>query len=157
MLPGGCRVCSDHPVDAASESNLHGGNAPALSNSAHKSPTKKPKSGFKPPSAIFRRAPQEQNVFWHASQTKEPPVNFTPGGVSNCSIPLPSMPNADSFIKLKLGLISVLKKALTRSHEKGFTQRAWLASEHAVHISSELWDSSWGCGYVHCQSLCAHS
>ena len=45
-------------------------------------------------------------------------------------------------------MISVLKRALTRSHEKGFTQRAWLASEQAVHINGEPWDRTWGCGCV---------
>ncbi|KAI8998781.1 peptidase family C78-domain-containing protein [Trametes punicea] len=87
---------------------------------------------FKPSSMFSGGIPvEQQNVFWHASQASEPPPNFTPG------------------------LIPVLKKALSKSHERGVTQRAWLAFELAVHIQYELWDVSWGCGYRNYLMACA--
>ncbi|KAI0374736.1 DUF1671-domain-containing protein [Pilatotrama ljubarskyi] len=76
-------------------------------------------------------APEKRNIFWHSSRTSEPPANFSPG------------------------LIPVLKKALTKSHERGVTERAWLAFEHAVHIKSEGWDRTWGCGYRNYLMACA--
>ncbi|KAH9901238.1 peptidase family C78-domain-containing protein [Cubamyces lactineus] len=99
-------------------------------NASSKPPSK---SGFKPPSGIFSRTvpAEEQNIFWHASQASSPPRNFSPG------------------------LIPVLKKALTRSHEKGVTQKAWLAFERAVHVQGEAWDRSWGCGYRNYLMACA--
>ncbi|KAJ8502299.1 hypothetical protein ONZ51_g45 [Trametes cubensis] len=102
--------------------------------SAHKASVKPPsKSGFKPPSSIFSNTVpiEEQNIFWHASQESSPPRNFSPG------------------------LIPVLKKALTRSHEKGMTQKAWLAFDRAVHVQGEAWDRSWGCGYRNYLMACA--
>lgn len=47
-----------------------------------------------------------------------------------------------------IGLIPVLKGALINSHEKGKTRNAWLCHEKAVHIQSEAFDRTWGCGYV---------
>ncbi|KAL7283270.1 hypothetical protein ACG7TL_002699 [Trametes sanguinea] len=98
-------------------------------------PSSKPpfKSRFKSPSELLHlRVPaDEQNLFWHASQSSSPPANFSPG------------------------LIPVLKKALTKSHEKGVTQRAWLAFEQAVHVFRESWDATWGCGYRNYLMACA--
>ncbi len=42
----------------------------------------------------------------------------------------------------------MLKKALTRSHDRGPTERAWLCFEQAVHVQGEPWDRTWGCGCV---------
>ncbi|KAI0336376.1 DUF1671-domain-containing protein [Cubamyces sp. BRFM 1775] len=100
----------------------------------HRAPSKPPsKAGFKPPSGIFSSAvtAEEQDIFWHASQESSPPRNFSPG------------------------LIPVLRKALTRSHEKGTTQKAWLAFDRAVHIQGEAWDRYWGCGYRNYLMACA--
>ncbi|KAI0361938.1 DUF1671-domain-containing protein [Trametes cingulata] len=95
---------------------------------------KPPSSTFKKPSSRSWSKPpsnEKQNTFWLASHTSEPPAHFSPG------------------------LIPVLKKALTKSHERGVTERAWLAFEHAVHIQSEHWDRSWGCGYRNYLMACA--
>ncbi|KAI0670529.1 peptidase family C78-domain-containing protein [Trametes maxima] len=83
------------------------------------------KSRFKPPSHYVQKviSIEKKNTFWHSSMTSEPPPNFTPG------------------------LIPVLKKALSKSHDKGNTHRAWLAFERSVHVSSQGWDKTWGCGY----------
>ncbi|KAI0831149.1 peptidase family C78-domain-containing protein, partial [Trametes gibbosa] len=95
----------------------------------------KPPSKFnlKPPSFSFAKSVpvEKQNVFWHPSLASQPPQNFTPG------------------------LIPVLKKALSKSHVKGSTQKAWLASEYAVHANGEPWDRMWGCGYRNYLMACA--
>ncbi|KAI0807167.1 peptidase family C78-domain-containing protein [Fomes fomentarius] len=102
---------------------------PPSRNSA-KSPSK---FGFKSRvSTPFQKCLEEdKNVFWHASQSSEPPPNIYPG------------------------FIPVLKKALTRSHDRGTTERAWLAFEQAVHIHGETWDAGWGCGYRNYLMACA--
>ncbi|KAI0703582.1 peptidase family C78-domain-containing protein [Cytidiella melzeri] len=64
-----------------------------------------------------------QDVFWRSSYSTAPPQNYTPG------------------------LIPLLKKALVKSHGKGVTQKAYLCSPGAVHITSESFDRGWGCGY----------
>ncbi|EIW60199.1 uncharacterized protein TRAVEDRAFT_164804 [Trametes versicolor FP-101664 SS1] len=90
------------------------------------------KSKFKPPMFFTKGVSIEaQNVFWYSTQATEPPPNFSPG------------------------LIPVLKKALSKSHERGSTQRAWLACENAVHIQAEGWDRMWGCGYRNYLMACA--
>ncbi|KAH7926299.1 DUF1671-domain-containing protein [Leucogyrophana mollusca] len=61
--------------------------------------------------------------FWHPSQARPPPHNFSPG------------------------LIPVLKGALKTSHTRGYTCRAVLCFEQTVHISREPFDAGWGCGY----------
>ncbi|KAI0637117.1 peptidase family C78-domain-containing protein [Trametes polyzona] len=95
-------------------------------------PSSKSKGGFKLASFLTKSVPvEQQNVFWRSSLTTPPPENFTPG------------------------LISVLRRALTKSHDKGTTQKAWLASEHAVHIGKEGWDRMWGCGYRNYLMACA--
>ncbi|KAI0928869.1 hypothetical protein AcV5_006299 [Taiwanofungus camphoratus] len=66
---------------------------------------------------------QIREDFWYCSKTTPPPENFCPG------------------------LITVLKKALVKAHEKGQTQRAWLCHRRVVHIHSETFDRGWGCGY----------
>ncbi|EIM90228.1 DUF1671-domain-containing protein [Stereum hirsutum FP-91666 SS1] len=66
---------------------------------------------------------KHDDFFWYPAQKDAPPSNFTPG------------------------LISLVKKALMSSHEKGYTQRAVLCYDRTVHIYHELWDSGWGCGY----------
>lgn len=53
------------------------------------------------------------------------------------------------------GLISVLKKALSRSNDKGHTQRAWLCMNQTVLIEGENWDRGWGCGYRNYLMACA--
>ncbi|TBU65997.1 peptidase family C78-domain-containing protein [Dichomitus squalens] len=90
----------------------------------------RPRSGFRPLS-FHNTSPEEQNIFWHSGMTSEPPRNFTPG------------------------LMTVLKKALNRSHDKGNTQRAWLCMETAVYIQGEHWDRTWGCGYRNYLMACA--
>ncbi|CDO70753.1 hypothetical protein BN946_scf184798.g68 [Trametes cinnabarina] len=124
-----------------------------IKESTPKSPTKisfKPisKSRFKPISST-RTSIELQNLFWHASLSSDPPPNFSPG--ANVS---PS--GYFSLLTLRgAGLVPVLKKALSRSHEKGITQKAWLAFEQAVHIQYEPWDLSWGCGYRNYLMACA--
>ncbi|KAF7974549.1 hypothetical protein HWV62_11898, partial [Athelia sp. TMB] len=65
----------------------------------------------------------ETDTFWYAARTDAPPPNFSPG------------------------LIPVLKRALTRAHARGATQRAVLCYDRTVHIAREFWDVGWGCGY----------
>ncbi|RDX48285.1 DUF1671-domain-containing protein [Lentinus brumalis] len=114
-----------------------GGYRPPATSFSAKSPSKsswKPvsKAGFKALSFPSRNMTnEEKNVFWHALQTTEPPHNFSPG------------------------LIPVLKKALTRSHDRGPTERAWLCFEQAVHVQGEPWDRTWGCGYRNYLMACA--
>jgi hypothetical protein len=62
--------------------------------------------------------------FWttsHAIHAK-PPSNYTPN------------------------LIPIIRKALTRSHAKGTTQRAAVCQAGLCHISRELFDATYGCG-----------
>ena len=47
-----------------------------------------------------------------------------------------------------IGLISLLKKGLDKSHSEGKTIRGVVCHPGIVHIHREAWDSSWGCGYV---------
>ncbi|KZT11443.1 DUF1671-domain-containing protein, partial [Laetiporus sulphureus 93-53] len=72
-----------------------------------------------------------QNIFWNPTQTGLPPRNFSPG------------------------LIPVIRRALRQSHEKGKTQCAWLCHEGAVHVASEAFDRTWGCGYRNFLMACA--
>ncbi|KAH7914678.1 peptidase family C78-domain-containing protein [Hygrophoropsis aurantiaca] len=64
-----------------------------------------------------------EDEFWYPSQTKSPPHNYSPG------------------------IIYLLKDALKAAHQKGSIHRAVLCFEQTVHISRELFDVSWGCGY----------
>ncbi|KAI0340493.1 DUF1671-domain-containing protein [Trametopsis cervina] len=79
---------------------------------------------------ILQLGLRAKDVFWRSSQTTAPPPNFTPG------------------------LIPLLKKSLTKSHSKGATQKAYLCSAAAVHIATESWDRSWGCGYLNFLMSC---
>ncbi|EGN96104.1 hypothetical protein SERLA73DRAFT_185648 [Serpula lacrymans var. lacrymans S7.3] len=65
----------------------------------------------------------EEDMFWYPSQSQDPPPNFSPG------------------------LITVLKHALKRLHQKGTTRRAVLCYERTVHVGRESFDAGWGCGY----------
>ncbi|KAH9854080.1 peptidase family C78-domain-containing protein [Lenzites betulinus] len=146
-----CQICaidltSKSVTDRQSHYEDHFAHAPEASGSSHHAPTaskatdntnaayskpisksrKPPSFGFIPTVPI-----EKQNIFWHPSLASEPPPNFSPG------------------------LIPVLKKALTKSHEKGLTQKAWLASEHSVHVNAEQWDRKWGCGYRNYLMVCA--
>ncbi|KAJ3556533.1 hypothetical protein NM688_g1977 [Phlebia brevispora] len=78
-------------------------------------------SSLKAGSALKRkRRDEDEDLFWHPSQTTPPPPNFTPG------------------------LIPLLKKALTKTHDKGHTQRAYLCCPQAVHVSSQSWGQGMG-------------
>ncbi|KAF8842557.1 DUF1671-domain-containing protein [Paxillus ammoniavirescens] len=72
-----------------------------------------------------------EDVFWHATQLKAPPANYTPG------------------------LLTILKDALKKSHAAGVTQRAVLCYERTPHIYREFFDASWGCGYRNFLIACA--
>ncbi|KIK63690.1 hypothetical protein GYMLUDRAFT_40754 [Collybiopsis luxurians FD-317 M1] len=72
-----------------------------------------------------------KDVFWYPAMKTPPPPNFTPG------------------------LITVLKKALLKSHAKGTTTRAVLCYERAVLINRQIWDANWGCGYRNFLMSCA--
>ncbi|PCH38291.1 DUF1671-domain-containing protein [Wolfiporia cocos MD-104 SS10] len=74
--------------------------------------------------------PETQNIFWYPSQTHPPSRNFSPG------------------------LIPMTKRALAKSRERGKTQRAWLCHEQTVHINSEAFDRTWGCGYRNFMMVC---
>ncbi|EJD53275.1 DUF1671-domain-containing protein, partial [Auricularia subglabra TFB-10046 SS5] len=86
-----------------------------------------------PPQDANWDPPANQNVFWHAAREDavDPPPNFTPG------------------------LISLLKRALAKTHAKGTTQRAWLCADGACHVATERWDMGWGCGYRNFLMACA--
>lgn len=68
--------------------------------------------------------PKGQDKFWYPAQTLPPPQNFTPG------------------------LIPLLKTHLNKSHAGGNTRRAVLCHDRAVLVTREIWDASWGCGFV---------
>ncbi|KAF7778891.1 hypothetical protein Agabi119p4_3236 [Agaricus bisporus var. burnettii] len=72
----------------------------------------------------------ENDVFWYPSLGVPPPRNFTPG------------------------LIPLLKSSLITLCTKGRILRSVLCDEKVVHISKELWDASWGCGYRNFLMLC---
>ncbi|TFK42761.1 peptidase family C78-domain-containing protein [Crucibulum laeve] len=81
-----------------------------------------PKRGNKwSPKTILKG--KERDFFWYPAQASPPPRCFTPG------------------------LIPLLKKALLGMHTRGNIRRAVLCYERAVHVSRDLWDASWGCGY----------
>ncbi|KAI0747975.1 peptidase family C78-domain-containing protein [Daedaleopsis nitida] len=121
---------SDEPHASGSVSS--GSAAGKESKHTSRSPAKFPsKIRIKTPSNFIKPSHDKQNIFWHSSQDSNPPPNFSPG------------------------LISVLRRALTRSHDKGATERAWLAFEKAVHICGEYWDMMWGCGYRNYLMACA--
>ncbi|KAK7049209.1 hypothetical protein VNI00_005810 [Paramarasmius palmivorus] len=61
-------------------------------------------------------------------------------------------PNPSNFIP---GMITLLKKALIKSHSQGITTRAVLCYERTVYIHRQSWDAYWGCGYRNFLMACA--
>ncbi|KAL1741786.1 peptidase family C78-domain-containing protein [Schizophyllum fasciatum] len=61
--------------------------------------------------------------FWYPGLPTPPPPSFTPG------------------------VIPLLKRILRRSIERGKTRRAVLCDDRATHVSNEMFDRTWGCGY----------
>ncbi|KZV60905.1 DUF1671-domain-containing protein [Peniophora sp. CONT] len=83
---------------------------------------------------IFSQSGKEkstQDVFWNSSSDAQPPPNHSPG------------------------LIPLLRSQLTSSHEKGYTRRAVVCFDQAVHITHESFDRGWGCGYRNFTMACA--
>jgi len=85
---------------------------------------------------------KETDDFWYAAQAANPPSNFTPGILSSIRIPDILTDFSDA-----LGLIQVLKKGLLKGHTRGLVRKAALCYGGAVHIGTQSWDASWGCGY----------
>lgn len=102
-----------------------------LSTGKRKPPSKPTASNSpsKPRSPCQRRGREDQ--FWHPSRSDSPPANYTPG------------------------ILSILKAALKKSHTENNTTRAVLCYERTPHISRELFDSGWGCGYRNFLMACA--
>ncbi|KAI5835659.1 hypothetical protein K523DRAFT_1980 [Schizophyllum commune Tattone D] len=69
--------------------------------------------------------------FWHPGLPTPPPSCFTPG------------------------VIPLLKRALRRSIDRGKTQRAVVCHHRAIHVSNEMFDRTWGCGYRNFLMACA--
>ncbi|KAI5900184.1 uncharacterized protein SCHCODRAFT_02607244 [Schizophyllum commune H4-8] len=69
--------------------------------------------------------------FWHPGLPTPPPSCFTPG------------------------VIPLLKRALRRSFDRGKTQHAVICHHRAIHISNEMFDRTWGCGYRNFLMACA--
>ncbi|KAL1669330.1 peptidase family C78-domain-containing protein [Schizophyllum commune] len=69
--------------------------------------------------------------FWHPGLPTPPPSSFTPG------------------------VIPLLKRALRRSIDRGKTQRAVVCHHRAIHVSNEMFDRTWGCGYRNFLMACA--
>ncbi|KLO10423.1 DUF1671-domain-containing protein [Schizopora paradoxa] len=84
---------------------------------------------------IIRRT--RDDAFWHIDSNKPVPKNYSPG------------------------LLPVIRQALLKSHSKGLTTRAALCHEGAVHISTQMMDKLWGCGYrnflMSCSALMAQN
>ncbi|KAJ3572815.1 hypothetical protein NP233_g2834 [Leucocoprinus birnbaumii] len=72
----------------------------------------------------------ENDVFWYPSIGGSPPRNYTPG------------------------LVPIIKRSLNLLCENKKITRAVLCHEKIVHISKELWDAPWGCGYRNFMMLC---
>lgn len=82
------------------------------------------------------------------------------GFARNLPLPLQTLHQVRVFhrspewmLNLTPGLVPLLKKALWSTHSQGTTRRAALCYEGSVHISQEIWDKGWGCGYVLLPSL----
>jgi len=88
---------------------------------------------------------QENDVFWYPAQATSPPSNYTPGKHTQ-------LLSRRCNVHIVAGIIPLLKKHLWTCHAQGITLRAALCYKGSVHISRELWDASWGCGYGHCAS-----
>lgn len=87
---------------------------------------------------------KENDVFWYPSLSSSSsiPSNYTPGKGTVINI------NVVTLLSVVAGIIPLLKRYLSTSHAEGSTCRAALCYPSAVHIHRELWDASWGCGYV---------
>jgi hypothetical protein len=86
---------------------------------------------------------KEMDVFWYPSQATSPPSNYTPGWRTiSCDL---ALNNAHIVYP---GIIPLLKNHLWTCHAEGITCRAALCYKGSVHVNRELWDASWGCGYV---------
>uniref|UniRef100_A0A0W0GCI5 UFSP1/2/DUB catalytic domain-containing protein n=2 Tax=Moniliophthora roreri TaxID=221103 RepID=A0A0W0GCI5_MONRR len=80
----------------------------------------------------FQSKEDEQDVFWYPAMHSIPiPSNFTPG------------------------MVTLLKKALLKSHSQSSTVRAVLCYEQTVFINRQWWDATWGCGYRNFLMACA--
>ncbi|EEB92565.1 hypothetical protein MPER_08904, partial [Moniliophthora perniciosa FA553] len=80
----------------------------------------------------FQSKEDEQDIFWYpAMRGTSIPSNFTPG------------------------MITLLKKALLKSHSQSSTVRAVLCYEQTVFINRQWWDATWGCGYRNFLMACA--
>ncbi|KIL69587.1 hypothetical protein M378DRAFT_7433 [Amanita muscaria Koide BX008] len=86
---------------------------------------------YKPYHKWIRFPCTEVDVFWYNGQEERPPPNSTPG------------------------LVSLLKKALCKSHSRGSTYRAALCHSSTVHVRRDVWDSNWGCGYRNYLMVCS--
>ncbi|KAF9532353.1 peptidase family C78-domain-containing protein [Crepidotus variabilis] len=82
-----------------------------------------------------KRAPwshvKETDPFWLPDQLDPPPKNFTPA------------------------LIPLLRKGLLRGQSNQRIRKAVLCYEKTVHVSRDMWDVSWGCGYRNFLMVCA--
>ncbi|KAK2467061.1 hypothetical protein APHAL10511_001319 [Amanita phalloides] len=70
----------------------------------------------------------ENDVFWYSALSGPPPSNYTPG------------------------LVPLLKKGL---HLQGQTLRGVLCHPLTVHVHTEAWDRTWGCGYRNYLMMCS--
>lgn len=91
----------------------------------------------------FKPARTSENVFWYPSLNSSPPGNFTPGKMYR-----DSNENIRQDLISILGLIPVLKSALTKLCARGITKRAVLCSPGVCHIKTEFCSS-----YLHTYRL----
>ncbi|KAJ8093298.1 hypothetical protein PM082_020784 [Marasmius tenuissimus] len=134
-----CQICDSDlsslsTLDRQAHYDLHfedsAFKAPHNSNQSKASPNKNdtPQQSFKRKQKGKWKTPFEGwrepkgDIFWHPAMESPPPENFTPG------------------------LITLLKKALLKSHANGATTRAVLCYERTTLINAEPWDIGWGCG-----------
>ncbi|KAF5324490.1 hypothetical protein D9611_004483 [Ephemerocybe angulata] len=99
---------------------------PGASKASGSSSAKRMKNSIK--SKIF---PTETDVFWHPAMTTPPPRNYTPG------------------------FIPILKASLAGCHSRGEIRKAVLCYDKTIYVQKELWNASWGCGYLNFLMACA--
>ena len=87
---------------------------------------------------------RENDIFWYPSQAAPPPPNYTPGSRTINRLII--------FLTVLSGIMPLLNNYIFKCHAEGITRRAALCYKGAVHINRELWDASWGCGYIQCAS-----
>ncbi|KAL0063294.1 hypothetical protein AAF712_009789 [Marasmius tenuissimus] len=143
-----CQICDSDlsslsTLDRQAHYDLHfedsAFKAPHNSNQSKASPNKNdtPQQSFKRKQKGKWKTPFEGwrepkgDIFWHPAMESPPPENFTPG------------------------LITLLKKALLKSHANGATTRAVLCYERTTLINAEPWDIGWGCGYRNFLMACS--